>query len=297
MTGSRQQPPRLVSVVIPTYNNAVTLPLQLEALARQTYQGAWEIVVSDNGSTDGTIEIAEDWVARLPQLTVVDASDRSGAAHARNVAVARSTGDLIVCTDADDIVADDWIESWVGAAARGDILGGALELRLLNDPVSKPWQPDRDTWLLRSPVHDFLPLVEGSNCAIWRTVLEALGGWDEDLHLGNEDVDLAWRAQLGSFELVHSEAPMVHYRHRSTLLGFAKQQFDRARSQVQLFAKFRSAGMPRMSTRIALLTWGSLVYRLPFLLWSSHWRRIWLLRAALVSGRLLGSLRWRVLYL
>jgi hypothetical protein len=81
------------------------------------------------------------------------------------------------------------------------------------------------------------------------------------------------------------------------LLGFAKQQFNRARSQVQLFAKFRSAGMPRMSTRIALLTWGSLVYRLPFLLWSSQWRRIWLLRAALVSGRLLGSLRWRVLYL
>jgi cellulose synthase/poly-beta-1,6-N-acetylglucosamine synthase-like glycosyltransferase len=54
-------PTPTVSVVIPVLNGAATLGRQLEALAGQTYDQPWEIVVADNGSTDGTVELVEAW--------------------------------------------------------------------------------------------------------------------------------------------------------------------------------------------------------------------------------------------
>src|SRR5438132_11339274 len=83
--GESQTPGMRLSVVIPCLNSADQLPVQLWALAREKWQGWWEVVISDNGSTDGTREVAERFKDRLPRLLVVDASDRRGASYARNV--------------------------------------------------------------------------------------------------------------------------------------------------------------------------------------------------------------------
>ena len=64
--------PGLITVVVPARDAEQTIAAQLEALAAQTYEGDWELVVSDSGSTDRTLEIAGDWSARIPSLRVVD---------------------------------------------------------------------------------------------------------------------------------------------------------------------------------------------------------------------------------
>ncbi|RUT11687.1 hypothetical protein DSM107010_30140 [Chroococcidiopsis cubana SAG 39.79] len=74
-----------LSVIIPSYNEAGTISGQLEALTTQQWYQPWEIIISDNGSTDETVAIAEQYQERLPNLQIVDSSDRQGAAHARNV--------------------------------------------------------------------------------------------------------------------------------------------------------------------------------------------------------------------
>jgi cellulose synthase/poly-beta-1,6-N-acetylglucosamine synthase-like glycosyltransferase len=77
--------PLTVSVVIPARNAAWCLTEQLRALAAQDFDGTWEVVVSDNGSTDGTVALVRDLAASFPvPLRVVDASRRPGPAHARN---------------------------------------------------------------------------------------------------------------------------------------------------------------------------------------------------------------------
>src|SRR5216110_1235211 len=63
-----------VSVVIPCLNSADQLPVQLWALAREKRRGWCEVVIADNGSTDGTREGVEEFNDRLPRLLVVDAS-------------------------------------------------------------------------------------------------------------------------------------------------------------------------------------------------------------------------------
>ncbi len=68
-----------ISIVIPCYNAAETIGAQLQAVAEQQWHRPWEVIVSDNGSTDNSIDIAERFKGQLPSLRVVDASDRRGA--------------------------------------------------------------------------------------------------------------------------------------------------------------------------------------------------------------------------
>ena len=65
-----------ISVVIPCFNDEETIGSQLEAVAKQAWSGEWEVVVSDNGSRDNTLAIVEQFRERLPNLRVVDSSDR-----------------------------------------------------------------------------------------------------------------------------------------------------------------------------------------------------------------------------
>jgi len=75
----------MISVVLPLYNAARVVGGQLDALAGQAYSGAWELIVADNGSTDGSPAIVERWRDRIPSMRVIDASIRRGAAAARNL--------------------------------------------------------------------------------------------------------------------------------------------------------------------------------------------------------------------
>ena len=82
-TGERSRP-RSISVVIPAYNAAATLAEQLEALAGQEYEGDWELVIVDNGSTDGTADLARRYRPRFKALTLVDGGPQRGHSAPRN---------------------------------------------------------------------------------------------------------------------------------------------------------------------------------------------------------------------
>ena len=75
------------SVIIPCRDSTGTLGLQLEALARQVDAPAFEVVIADNGSSDGLEAFLDAWRPRLT-LRRVDAGAVPGAAYARNVGIA-----------------------------------------------------------------------------------------------------------------------------------------------------------------------------------------------------------------
>ena len=98
-----------ISVLVPVRNGMPHLLAQLDALARQTYQGRWEIIFSDNGSTDDSIRAIRAAGAHVP-LRIVDSREAVGRAGALAVAAGVARGQLLLFCDADDIVADDWVE-------------------------------------------------------------------------------------------------------------------------------------------------------------------------------------------
>jgi glycosyltransferase involved in cell wall biosynthesis len=196
-TGGRRHPePALVSVVIPVRDAASTLREQLVALAAQTYSGAWEIVLADNGSTDATTDIARSWSEDGVELRIVDASERPGSSFARNRGAAEARGAFIAFCDADDVVAPGWLEAMVAEAREYDAVTGPQDASI-NSPRVQQWRPPRPTTLPRSA---FLPYAPSSNLGVWADVYARTGGFDEDYPQAH-DVEWSWRAQLAGYTM------------------------------------------------------------------------------------------------
>src|SRR5262245_24595689 len=70
--------PVKLTVIIACFNGARTLPVQLDALRAQSWRHSWEVIVSDNGSTDDSLAVAGRCAESWPRLRVVRAADRPG---------------------------------------------------------------------------------------------------------------------------------------------------------------------------------------------------------------------------
>lgn len=287
--------PTLISVVIPVRNAVDTLPQQLAALASQKYDGRWEVVIADNGSTDGTKDILTSWGGRLCRLRLVDASGQSGVSHARNVGARAAQGDFIVFCDGDDVVQATWLEAMADAARFGDIVGGALDRDALNSSVVQSWRPAVSKPTL--PIFtNFLPFAAGCNLGAWTSVFRTLGGFDERFEGGCDDVEFCWRAQLASYNLVYAPEAIIQYRYRASLRSLARQIYRYSVTQPALFRHYRNRGMPRSDPVAAILSWGGTILRISDLLVPRK-RGAWVRRAAGQWGRLAGSIQNRVMFL
>ena len=295
MAGDGPAPEPTVSVVIPVLNGEATLGQQLAALAAQTYDGPWEVVVADNGSTDGTAGLVAAWADRLPRLRLVDASGRRSTNHARNAGAAAAQGRLLAFCDADDVATPGWLSAMVGGLDHHELVGGRLDDTALNDPQVRAWRHTDPAALPRAL--RFLPYAVSANIAIRAGVLEALGGWNEDFVRGGSEVELCWRAQLAGYHLGYVPEAVMRYRHRSSRRAFAYQQFEYGRAEVQLYRAFRDRGIPRQRLSRGCWAWGWTVVHLPDLVRSPVHQGRWLRRAAFRAGRLHGSLRFRALCL
>src|SRR3954447_18669638 len=98
-----------ITVAIPMRDAAATIGAQLEALAAQEYDGEWEVLVADNGSTDASGQVVREFAGRLPRLRILDASERRGVSHARNLALSEARGAVLAMSDADDVVDRGWL--------------------------------------------------------------------------------------------------------------------------------------------------------------------------------------------
>lgn len=285
-------PPRTISVIIPVRNGSDTIAEQLEALAGQTYDGAWEVVIADNGSTDDTRSIANEWAPRLPKLSIVDASERSGSSFARNLGAANAAGEFLAFCDADDVVVPEWLASLADAARDFDAVTGRQDASVVNPEAVQSWRPPRVVGLPRS---HFLPYAPSCNLGVWADVFATTGGFDEE-YPQSHDVEWSWRAQLASFTLGFAPGAVVHYRYRASPRGVARQAYLSGLDSARLYRDYRSRGLRHAPLTKVLRTWGWLVVRLPYL-WSPARRGIWIRRAGESAGRLAGSVRFRVLFL
>jgi glycosyltransferase involved in cell wall biosynthesis len=274
---SDRREPSLVSVVIPALNAAATLDEQLAALSVQSYGAPWEVVVADNGSTDGTAETARAWSRRLPSLLVVDASAKRGAAYARNAGARAARGDLLAFCDADDVVDQGWLTALVEALRSSDIAAGVV-----GSTASLP------------VYMDFLPRASTGCMALWRDAFEQLGGFDT-VFLCAEDVEFSWRAQLAGYRLSPAPEARILRGQRKHAAGVAAQFFSYGQWSAYLFKQYRAYGVPHRGPWKLLRRLGWLAIRVPYLA-STTRRRIWIRLAAKTAGALVGSFRHRVLY-
>jgi len=284
----------VVSVVVPTYNGEAFIAAQLESLAAQDFGEPWEIVFADNGSSDGTLAIAEEFRDRI-NLRVVDASAVRGVSHARSVGAAAAAAPLIAYCDADDVVDPGWLSALYAAWQPGTVVAGALEHDRLNHHHQVAVRGRFQSRELQLHM-DFLPIAAACNLLIEKSVLDEAGGWRLDLAHG-EDVELCWRLQLAGHPLVFAPDAIVHYRLRGNARSMFRQIYWYNEPYPKLYKEFRAAGVKRRSPQAVAARYWWALSRLPYLLIGEPRRTMWCVVAASNVGRLAGSLRYRTFYL
>jgi glycosyltransferase involved in cell wall biosynthesis len=210
-----------VSVIIAAFNAEATLGKQLAALARQRAPFGYEVLVCDNGSSDGTVALSQSWADRV-SLRVVDASARQGASAARNVGAAVARAPRLTFCDADDVVSDDWLAEMVDALQSADLVGGGSGYALLNRPALG--RQDWEDPLLRKPQAPSLVGTSSSNLGIRADVFSKVGGFDEMLFAA-EDFDLCWRVQFAGYRVAARPSAFVNLRRRDSWSGVFRQGF------------------------------------------------------------------------
>jgi glycosyltransferase involved in cell wall biosynthesis len=252
-----------LSVVIPCRNGAQTLGKQLEALLEQQTEATFEIIVADNGSTDGTAEL----VTSYPRVRLIDASREAGVNVARNEGVRASTGRYILLTDADDMVHPGWIQAYWKAFHDGaECAGGGLNQVL---PSGELLSHTRK--LFRALGGEVYP--DGANCGFRRDAYDAVGGFDEAFKGGADEIDFFWRTTQLNYSLTYIPDAVIDKLMREQLSQVFDQQFAYGRGYARLIAKSRPRAL-QLTVAAHLLVptlWG--VWFLTGARLSLRWRR------------------------
>jgi glycosyltransferase involved in cell wall biosynthesis len=284
----------VATVVIPALNAAATIGAQLEALQTQRTRFPFEIVVSDNGSTDATRRVVDSLARPSAEVRVIDASVRRGAATARNLGAAAGRGGNVLFCDADDVVDEGWVEAMVEALGRADVVGGPMDPHRLN-PDSMAWRGSTRPNDLPGTL--FMKAGTTGNMGVRRTVFEQLRGFDTRYDGGSgEDIDFWWRAQLAGFSIAFAPDALAHVRFPHDTRGMAHQAFKYGAGVPHLYRVHRVHGMPRRSLAQTLRQAAWILVNLPAAVLHPARRTEWVWGAASLAGRICGAVRYRVAY-
>lgn len=243
-----------LSIIVVTKNRCELLKELLESILRQKGKKRfeYEVIIADNGSTDSTKRIVKEFQESSDIDLVYLYDERTGRSRTCNKAIGQAKGNIIVFTDDDVIVAEDWIEEIYNCfkETKADAIGGKILTRFPKhvkhwtmdymDILTGPYvNHDYGEGILPYQRPDMRPFV-GANMAIRKKVLEELGGYREDLGPGagtfGDDTDLFMKLYYNQKKIVYCGKALVWHQtdeNRLSLRFIAKYKMAFGRYSVQ----------------------------------------------------------------
>jgi len=219
--------PRM-SVIIPNWNGLALMRPCLDSLRGQTYRD-FEIIVVDNGSTDGSVSALEK---EYPETRVLALSANKGYSGGCNRGIDAARGDLLVMLNNDTEADTRWLEALVDAIDRHPEAGSAASRLMIYDKpgvlhsAGDVYRRDgtansRGVWEPFGPPYDQERWVFGGcgGAVVYRReMLNEIGLFEEAFFMYYEDVDINWRAQLAGWKCVYVPQAVI-YHHLSATGG------------------------------------------------------------------------------
>ncbi len=241
--------PPAVSVVIPVRDRAGPLARCLRSLERVRYpRDRFEVIVVDDGSRDPSPGVAR----RLGARVVRTGGTGLGPAAARNRGARAARGEILAFIDSDCTASPGWLTDLVGRFADPGVaaVGGRVEGMHAASPLDR-YEAAMSSLSLGTRARaaragDDTFYLPSCNLLVRRAVFEAVGGFREAMHVG-EDVDLCWRMRDRGHRIEYVPSGRVWHEHRSRLAAFLVRRFQYGTSEAALHALH-----PRRRKRLAL---------------------------------------------
>jgi len=251
-----------LSIIIPCYNGAKTLAAQLDALADQAWDQPWELLLADNGSTDNTRAIAAQYVGKIPNLQILDASAKRGASYARNVGVTAAQAEAVVFVDADDVVAPGWLAAIGEALQQHRAVASAFDYTQLNNRSRQEYMKgNQATELQQLWYPPYAYHAGGCGLGVHKSVHNAIGGFDESLRR-LQDTDYCLRLQQQGVELKFIPNALIYIRNSDSWQGVFYQGRSWAKMNTWLYKRYRGPDRIPKAWRKYWLDWFRLAKRL-----------------------------------
>src|SRR5215204_2216804 len=222
-----------ISVVVCSYNGERTIRDCLEGLLSLHYPN-FEVTVVDDGSTDSTAAIVQEYGFRL--IT----TENLGLSNARNVGMKAASGEIIAYLDDDARPDPHWLTYLAATFLSTEHAGvGGPNLTAPGDgPIAycvakAPGNPVHV--LLSDQEAEHIP---GCNMAFCKAYLQAIGGFDPQFRVAGDDVDVCWRLQQRGWTLGFNPAALVWHHRRNSVRTYWKQQQGYGRAEALLEAKW-----------------------------------------------------------
>ncbi|HDH07261.1 MAG TPA: glycosyltransferase [Thermoproteales archaeon] len=234
-----------VSVIIPVKNGEKFIERLLESLLEQEVKPD-EIIVVDDGSQDGTVEIVEKYPVKL-----LHTEGNRGANRGRNIGLSKASGDIIALIDADCIAPKDWLKNIKHELETGKYacIGGSV----------LPFPEIKDKFLAQYANEAFFPIMpvyqkervinrdnvvksrlpNSNNMAFLReAALKAGMYFDEDIRGGAEEHGFLWRLIEKGYTVKISPKLYIYHNHRTRLRDLLKQLYNYGKGLFLFFKKY-----------------------------------------------------------
>jgi len=222
-----------LSVVIPAFNSARYIRRSLDAvMALEAGGHELEVVVVDDGSTDGTAELVQAYPVRLVR------QGNAGPAGARNTGWRHAAGEFVFFTDSDCVPSPGWLLGLLPGFddPRTGAVAGSYAIANPESWLARLIQAEIAGRHRRMP--DFVKAGGTYNLAVRRKLLERLGGFDESFPTASgEDNDLSYRIREAGYRIAFRRDCRVSHHHPERLGNYVRTQFVHGYWRFRLYRK------------------------------------------------------------
>jgi poly-beta-1,6 N-acetyl-D-glucosamine synthase len=230
----------LVTVIVPAYNEEQALGKTVEALLKLAY-GNKEIILVDDGSTDGTLAIAQKYADN--GFTQVISKPNGGKWTALNAGINAAKGDVVVCIDADTLLAPDAIQHLLHhfddrnvAAVAGNVKVGNRH-GLLTKLQALEYVVGINLFRRSEASLQNVTVVPGPIGAFRRSVLKELGLFEGDTFA--EDADITFKMLKAGYKTVYEPQAIGYTEAPTSMTSLAKQRYRWYRGSLQVLTKYK----------------------------------------------------------
>ena len=208
-----------ISLIICSRNRGSQLQRTLEAVEHQDFEGHWELIIVDNGSTDNSASVISEFVNTAKCQVKTICEPKPGLSRARNRGLSLAKGEIIAFTDDDCYPEPDYLTAIDHCFRTQDVAfcGGRI---LLFDPTDRKITIQELNEKKVVEPHSYLPsgIIHGANMAFKKEAILAAHGFDERLGAGTrfnsgEDTDLLRRLAANGLSGVYDPNIVVYHHH------------------------------------------------------------------------------------